>query len=283
MRTTVANSRQMHGGTSSFPHRRFMFNFNDLRAGFPWMKTLISLITLFSFASRGRCDVRVSVQETNGLFNLNYQCLAGETVRSFALDVTVDRGQIVAVTNFLRGPSTAAARGYGIFPASFRDNIIVSSGSNANWSVSSYSPVAVAADDPDGTLPGLNSSGVTVEFGALWDPVVPASIPPSSGTLCSLRITQTANVTVAANTSRGGIIAAPPELPITPVFVGALIGPAILSATVSNRVITVRFQDGELESAPSPNGPWTGTGNTSGVYTQQATAMPGSFYRVHNH
>src|SRR6267142_1452312 len=103
------------------------------------MKTLLGLITFFALASLGWCDVRAFVQETNGLVNLNYECTAGETVRSFALDVTVDRGLIVAVTNFLRGPSTAASRGYGIFPASFRDNVSVSSGSNANWAVSNYS------------------------------------------------------------------------------------------------------------------------------------------------
>jgi hypothetical protein len=203
-------------------------------------------------------------------------------VRSFALDVTLDRGLIVGVTNYLRGPSTAGARGYGIFPASFRDNIIPSSGSNANWSVTGYSPVAVPADDPVHTLPGLNSSGVTLEFGALWDSTVPASIPPSSGTLCSLKITQSANVTVAANASRGGIIASPPELSVTPVFNGALVGPAILSATLLNGIITVRFQGGELESAPGVNGPWSGTGNSSGVYSQSANAVPGRFYRVHN-
>jgi len=257
---------------------------NDLRQIYPCMRSISILIAVAAFASiEGRCDVRVFIQETNGLVNLNYQCTASETVRSFALDVTVDRGLILGVTNFLRGPSTAAGKGYGIFPASFRDNIVVSSGSNANWAISNYSPVAVAADNPGGTLPGLNSSGVTLEFGALWDPAIPASIPPLSGTLCSLKITQTANVSVGANTSRGGIIASPPELPINSVFTGALVGPAILSATLLNGIITVRFQDGELESAPSVNGPWLGTGNTSGVYSQAASAVPGMFYRVHNH
>ena len=116
------------------------------------MKTLTAVITCFFLVSVGRGDVRVSVQGTNGLVNLNYQCTAGETVRSFALDVTVDRGLIVGVTNYLRGVSTAATRGYGIFPASFRDNIIPSSGTNADWSVTSYSPVAFPADNPAGTL-----------------------------------------------------------------------------------------------------------------------------------
>jgi hypothetical protein len=72
-------------------------------------------------------------------------------------------------------------------------------------------------------------------------------------------------------------------LPLVTRFTGALVGPAIISATLLNGVITVTFQDGELESAPALNGPWTGTGNTTGVYTQAVGALPGTFYRVHKH
>ena len=111
------------------------------------MKLLPILLACFSFACSGRGAVRVFIQSTNGLANINYQCTGGEVVRSFALDVTVDRGQILAVTNFFRGPGTPAARGYGIFPASFRDNITVFSGTNANWATNSYSPLAVPGDN----------------------------------------------------------------------------------------------------------------------------------------
>jgi hypothetical protein len=204
-------------------------------------------------------------------------------VRSFALDVTVDGGQILGVTNYFRGLSTAAARGYGVFPASFRDNVIVSSGSNAVWTAAQYSPLAVPADNPLGTLPGLNSSGVTLEFGAIWNPTVPAAAPPSSGTLCALILSQTAQVTVAPNAARGGIVPSPPELVITPQFSGALVGPAILSARVTGGQITVLFQSGELERAPAAPGPWTGTGNSSGSYTAAISGAPAQFYRVHLH
>ncbi len=247
------------------------------------MKTFSVCVALLSVVFAGRGDVQLFIQETNGLANINYQCTAGEVVRCFALDVTVDHGQIIGVTNYFRGPSSVTSQGYGIFPASFRDNIIVSSGSNANWSVAGYSPLAVSADNPGGTQPGLNSSGVTLEFGALWDPSLPAAAPLSSGTLCSLQLSQTANITLAANAARGGIIASPPDLLITPSFTGALVGPAILGATLFNGSITVRFQDGELESAPTLSGPWSGTGNTSGTYTQPANVVPGMFYRVHRH
>src|ERR1035441_395175 len=115
--------------------------------------SLSAALCLLTFGVRG--EVRVFVQDTNGLANINSQCPAGEVVRSFALDVTVDQGQILGITNYFRGPSTATAQGYGIFPASFRDIIPVISGSNADWSITSYSPLAVVADNPAGTLSGL--------------------------------------------------------------------------------------------------------------------------------
>jgi hypothetical protein len=243
--------------------------------------SLSAAFCLLTFGARG--EVRVFVQDTNGLANINYQCTAGEVVRSFALDVTVDQGQILGVTNYFRGPSTAMAQGYGIFPASFRDIIPVTSGSNADWSITSYSPLAVVADNPAGTLSGLGSSGVTLEFGALWDPNVLAAMPQSSGTLCTLRLSQTANVNVAPNSIRAGIKPAPGDVTITSRFVAGLVGPAVTGVTLLNGVITIQFQGGELESAPSLNGSWTGTGNTSGLYTQGVGAATATFYRVHNH
>jgi hypothetical protein len=245
------------------------------------MKTPLLLMILLLLAYPARGIVRVYVQGTNGLANINYECTGGEVVRAFALDVTVDQGQILGITNYFRGASTPAAQGYGIFPASFRDNITVSSGTNANWNASAYNPVAVVTDNPGGTLPGLISSGVTLEFGACWDPAVPAAIPPARGTLCALQISQTARVAVSANLSRGGIIAAPSDISITPQFAGALVGPAITSATLANGVMTVLFQGGELESAAALDGPWSGTGDRSGTYTETLGTSPARFYRVH--
>jgi hypothetical protein len=225
--------------------------------------------------------VRVFVQDGNGVANINYQCTAGEVVRAFALNVSVDRGQIVGVTNYLRGPSTLSAPGYGVFPASFRDNVVVSSGTNANWSAPAYSPLAVVADAPLDTLPGLNSGGVTLEFGAIWDPSLPSAAPAASGTLCTLLLSQTANVTISPNLTRGGLLASPPDFVLTPQFGGALIGPAIISVSITNGNFNLNFQDGELETAPTPAGPWTGTGNVGGVYTE-TPSLSAKFYRVHH-
>jgi len=240
-------------------------------------------LNLFSLIPPACADVRVFVQGSNGLAFVNYQSSGGEVVRAFALDVTVDRGQILGVTNYFRGPCTATAQGYGIFPASFRDNVTVVSGSNANWSVPAYSPLAVVADNPAGTLPGLNSAGVTLEFAALWDASIAAAFPPSQGTLCALQLSQTATVSIAANASRGAILASPTELPLTTHFTGALVGPAITGATATNGVVTVVFQGGELETAPTVSGPWTGTGMRNGAYTETPGTNVERFFRVRYH
>jgi hypothetical protein len=247
------------------------------------MKNLLLFVNLLVVSLCARANVLVFVQATNGLACINYNCTAGEVVRAFALDVAVDRGQILGITNYFRGPCSATAQGYGIFPASFRDNVTVSTGSNATWSVSTYSPLAVPEDNPGGTQSGLNSSAVTLELGALWDPTVPAAFPPSSGTLCALQISQTANVSVTANSARGRIVAAPSDVVITPQFTGALVGPAVIKTSLSNGMMTILFQGGELESAPTLGGPWTGTGNTSGTYTETTGVTAAKFFRVHYH
>jgi hypothetical protein len=195
------------------------------------MKTGISvLVNALLLATAVEAEVRVSAQESNGLVWLKYECTAGEVMRAFALDVSIDRGQILGVSDFFVGPSSAAANGYGIFPAAFRDHITVSSGTSANWSVSGYDPLAAVADAPSDTLPGLGSSGVTLEFGALWDAAQPAAAPAASGTLCALTLSQDAtllgtHITVAANASRGGVVASPDGTLVTPTFVGTYVGP----------------------------------------------------------
>jgi hypothetical protein len=216
---------------------------------------------------------------------IKYECTAGEVVRSFALDVSLDKGRIVGISNFFRGVSGVGAQGYGIFPAAFRDHITVSSGTNANWDVSDYTPLAIVADSPGDTLPGLNSNGVTLEFGGLWDPTAPATMPPPSGTLCTLQISEAAHMSVAANASRGGVVSASPDVSITPVFAGALVDPSVIIMGIQRvgGTIIISFKGGELETAPAVGGPWTGTGNSSGTYTNQAAQGPAKFYRVHHH
>jgi hypothetical protein len=243
-------------------------------------KNFAGLCIGLTLLATARAEVRVFVQGSNGVALINYECTAGEVVRAFALDVSVDRGEIIGIFGFFRGVSQPGATGYGIFPASFRDHIVVGSGTEVDWTVSDYTPLAVVADSPSDTLPGLNSTGVTLELGGLWDPTVPASFPGLTGILCALSLSQPANVSVAANTSRAGIVSAFPESVIRPVFSGAFVGPAIVSATLRNGSMIVLFRGGELQTAPSVAGPWTDTGDFSGTHTEALGTNQIKFYRV---
>lgn len=249
------------------------------------MNIPLLLVALFLLDYSARASVRVFVQGTNGLANINYECTAGEVVQSFALDVSLDKGRVLGITNFFRGESKVGAKGYGIFPAAFRDYITVSSGTNANWNTNGYTPLAVVADSPTNTLPGLNSAGVTLELGGLWDAAAPAAFPSAAGTLCRLQISEAAQVTVAANANRGGVVSAIPGVSITPIFAGALVDPSVIISGIqlADGVITISFEGGELETAPAVDGPWTLTGNSSGTYTNSVTEGPARFYRVYHH
>src|SRR6266567_7997017 len=143
------------------------------------MNPPLTLLAACLFATSCPASVRVFLQDVNGAAWLKYQCTAGEVVRAFALDVTVDQGVIFGVSDFLVGVSKPGIRGYGIFPASFRDHATVITGTNVTYDVAQYSPLANVADSPSGTQPGLNSSGVTLELGGLWDPNSPGAIPGS--------------------------------------------------------------------------------------------------------
>jgi len=152
-----------------------------------------------------------------------------------------------------------------------------------NWEVSGYTPLAVYADRPADTQPGLNSPGVTLEFGGLWDPTDPSAVPDAAGTLCALRVSEAAQVSITANQARGGVVSALPETTILPVFTAALVDPtiAITGITLTNGIVTITFKGGELEAAPSVSGQWAGTGNTSGTHSEPVSSATAKFFRVH--
>jgi hypothetical protein len=240
------------------------------------------LLTLFT-AHLATASVRVYVQDINGVAWLKYQCTAGEIVRAFAIDVTVDQGVIFAVSDFKVGVSKVGSVGYGIFPASFRDHVTINSGTNVTYDLTQYSPAAVPADFPGDTKGGLGTSGITLELGALWDPAVPAAIPGTNGTLCALHLSRAANVTVAANVSRGSLVASPPDVILSTIFNGSFVDAdaVITSATVTNKVLYLTFKGGELETATNLTGIWLGTGNTNGAYSEAIADGP-KFFRVHH-
>jgi len=225
--------------------------------------------------------VSVYVQDVGGVARLEYKCSAGEVVRSFALDVAVDRGRVVVVRDYFRGESTEAVQGYGIFPASLRDHVLVGGNPDIDWTLPAYAPLASVADSPADTLPGLGSAGVTLEFCGLWDTGVSAAKPGQQGVLCVLEITEPALVTVNSNASRGGVISAKPGDVITTVFAEALVTPIRISeVSVEEGTVTVYFSGGELQTASALDGEWTGTGDSDGDYTESIPDGETRFYRV---
>ena len=236
-------------------------------------------------ALAAQADVRVFVQESDGLALIKYECTGGEVVRAFALDAVVDRGVIVGVSQFYRGESRAGSRGYGIFPASFRAHLAAAASTRVNWASSDYNPLADPEDHPDDTLPGLGTYGVTLELGALWDSLVPEAIPEPSGTLCALHLSEAARVSVTANGSRGGVVAASAEGSLNPVFSGAHVTPSLLisGVTVTGETLRIEYQGGELEHAASLEGPWLATDSESGVFVDSIRTSPARFYRVRRH
>jgi hypothetical protein len=186
------------------------------------MKRLSVLLAVCLLASSALADVRIVVEPNEGLAKINYDT-DGEKVRAFALDITVDAGAIIDITGFIRGESTAENPGYGIFPANFGRYITVDaeSGEVAAWDIADYTPVADPCDP--GALGGLGTEGITIEMGALYYPADDNSpnAPPNSGTLCTLVLSDVANVSVSLNEARGGIVLTDPELVATVDLSGA--------------------------------------------------------------
>jgi hypothetical protein len=176
------------------------------------MKRLAVLMAVLLLAGSAMANVRIVVDPNGNLASINYET-DGEMVRAFALDITVDAGVITDVTNFIRGESTAENPGYGIFPANFGRYITVDAdtGEVSAWDIDDYTPVADPCDP--GALGGLDSNGITIEMGALYYPADDSSpnAPPISGTLCTLVLSEDANVTVTLNEARGGIVLTDPE------------------------------------------------------------------------
>jgi hypothetical protein len=56
--------------------------------------------------------------------------------------------------------------------------------------------------------------------------------------------------------------------------------PVITGLTLTNGVLQVTFAGGELETAPTVLGSWTGTGNSSGQHSESVAGNTNKFYRV---
>jgi hypothetical protein len=174
------------------------------------MKKTAFILMALAFAVPAWAGVQVSCREgASGEIIISYDA-SGETelVRAFALDVTVDGGATIT------GYSSPNAS-YGIYPGS----IVIDGSGNVT---DAGSPIADPVEYPNGTLGGLNTSGVTIEMGSLYASGDPA--PAASGDLITLQVdTAGVNVSIAENVIRGGVVMEDPAVPANAILSGCVV------------------------------------------------------------
>jgi len=161
--------------------------------------SLILAVLLFTVPAWAEVLIECSCDE--GVVTVSYDASSESPmkVRAFALDITVDKGTIVAVDANVATYDPS----YGIYPGSI---VIVDGEVNDPGTA-----VADPCDHPD-TQPGIGSSGITVEMGALYDPPDDANGPPSSGVLLQFTVSDDdACITIVENDSRGGVVMTDPN------------------------------------------------------------------------
>ena len=128
-------------------------------------------------------------------------------VAGIALDVSVDSGEIVDVTNYMTtGESVDGAEGYGIYMGTIQ---FTGDPCEIDLANPAYSPVA-PHDDPgsvhDDPFPTNPASALTLEFGCLYDVSVPADAPEAVTTLCTIEVSEGTTLTLAENATRNGVV-----------------------------------------------------------------------------
>ena len=164
---------------------------------------------LLIFAVPALAEVTITATQVSGNeVEISYSgATAGNPVRAFALDITLDdpAAKIVSVTASKRGVSTSGEPGHGIFPASFAREI---DPADPNWDDADYTPVALQSDLPADTQPGIDSNGVTVELGSLYDG--DANKPLTGSILLTVKVDAPemaiVDLDILGNASRGGVV-----------------------------------------------------------------------------
>ena len=164
------------------------------------MKTMNLALALVLLAAPVWAKVTIEVIQRPGelVADVNYTSDEAVPVRAFAIDITVDAGVITDVCDYVVGDDNF---GYGIFPANFSLHVNVDqSGNVESWDSPDYTPVAPGTDP--GALGGLDTNGITIEMGALYED----NGPGQSGRLCSIKVSEDCTVGLALNGMRGNVV-----------------------------------------------------------------------------
>jgi hypothetical protein len=169
------------------------------------MRTLILAVTVLLIAAPVWATVTITAELDGKTITIGYTSDEGQRIRAVAIDVAATGGNIIAVGDYAVGDDNG---GYGIFPSSFRDNIVVNpeTGEVDSWvgSPNPYTPVADPCD-PD-ALGGIGTPGVTIEMGSLY-PEGGSAPSATSGILCSVTVDDdVTEVCITANATRGNVV-----------------------------------------------------------------------------
>jgi hypothetical protein len=122
----------------------------------------------------------------NGVIEFSYDFSEEPVrVRAFALDIRVSNGIITSVGNF--------SPHYRIYPGSIEIN---------PWGELEDLGTPVALSSEFGALPGLGTSGMTIEMAALY--AGEPNAPPPTGVLLTFTISAACNITIEGNVFRAG-------------------------------------------------------------------------------
>ena len=163
------------------------------------MKKIAIVVAILALTAPVMADVVIttSTNSTECTVTIGYESDAD--LSAFALDCNVSDGDTIDdINDFHTGESITGSKGFGIFPGSIDINSVTAQVDDFG------DPVADPCKHP-GALGGLNTSGVTIEMGALY---VDGNQPPLTGTLCTLTVSDTTKMTIVLNSTRGGVVKA---------------------------------------------------------------------------
>lgn len=166
------------------------------------MRKISIILAVLVLTSPVWASVDITCTSVDTVVTVSY-AVVGEPnkVRAFALNITVDGGAKIIDVN------DNVSAYYYIYPGS----IVITGNNVTDWGTA----VADYNDLPGDTLPGVGTSGVTVEMGALYDPPRDNSpnAPPTGGVLLKFTVDKRpTRVTITENVSRGGVVLTNPAL-----------------------------------------------------------------------
>ena len=247
------------------------------------MKKIVLSIVVLMLAAPAMAiqDVNfVVVDEGAGVVAIYYDSNSppGPLPRAFSLDVTVDDGNIVSLSDL--------SLKYWVYPGSIDIN-------DAGEVNDVGTPEADPCDLPSDTQPGLGSSGITLEMGSLY--VGGPNAPDPCALLIKVMVADAneCNLTVTGNVGRGktvmeGAAQGVTNLPIT-IHVGPIVPPTYtISGNVASGAAPIKNMVGvTIAGLPGPpvtdgSGNYTATVNAGFTGTTTVTVaqwtIPGKSY-----